>query len=107
MLAYICTQITTTKKLNTMKNSIKNIVSEAINQARMEAGSYNRTMTLADVKAEINSVVEFIKFDTTIARNMFLGFIDTELRSVASFLYPAAMQMDQYGNYTTNQNLWA
>jgi hypothetical protein len=90
-----------------MTNSIKNIVSEAISQAGMEAGSYNRTMTLADVKAEISCIVEFIKFDTTTARNMFLGFVETELQKVAASLYPAKMQMDQNGNYTSNSKLWA
>jgi len=90
-----------------MKNSIKNIVSEAINQARMESCGNDRTMNLADVTAEINCIVEFIKFDTQLARTMFLGFCMTELRNVASFLFPAQMQMDQNGNYTTNQKLWA
>lgn len=89
-----------------MTNTIKNIVSEAISQAQMEAGSYDRIATLADVKAEINCVVEFIKFDTTTARNMFLGFIDVELRKQAPCLYPAKMQMDMNGNYTSNPKLW-
>lgn len=90
-----------------MKNTIKNIVSEAVNQARMEASSYDRAMTLADVQAEINCIVEFIKFDTTTARNMFIGFLDVELRKVASHLYPAKMGMDKNGNYTSNSKLWA
>lgn len=89
-----------------MKNSIKNIVSEAVSQARMEASSNDRTMTLADVKAEISCIVEFIKFDTNTAKNMFMGFIETELQKVASSLYPAKKQMDQNGNYTSNQSLW-
>ena len=90
-----------------MKNTIKNIVSEALNQARMESSSYDRTMNLADVTAEINFAVEFINFDTEVARTMFLGFCMTELRAVASFLFPAKMQMDENGNYTTNEKLWA
>jgi hypothetical protein len=90
-----------------MTNSIKNIVSEAIKQAGMEASSYNRTMTLADVKTEINCVVEFIKFDTNVARLMFMGFIETELQKVVASLYPAKLGMDQNGNYTSNSKLWA
>jgi hypothetical protein len=90
-----------------MTNSIKNIVSEAISQAGMEASSYNRTMNLADVKAEINCVVEFMKFDTNVARLMFMGFIETELQKVAASLYPAKLGMDINGNYTSNQKLWA
>ena len=90
-----------------MKNSIKNIVSEAIFQARCEASSVDRAMTLVDVKNEINCIVEFIKFDTTTARNMFMGFIETELQKVAAPLYPAKMQMDQNGSYTSNSKLWA
>jgi hypothetical protein len=90
-----------------MNTSIKNIVLEALNQATMEAGSYDRTMNLADVTAEINFTVEFIKFDTELARTMFLGFCMTELRAVASFLFPAKMQMDANGDYTSNETLWA
>jgi hypothetical protein len=89
-----------------MTNSIKNIVSEAIFQARCEASNYNRVMTLADVKAEINCTVEFIKFDTTTARNMFMGFLDTELQKAAPSLHPAKLGMDRNGNYTSNQSLW-
>lgn len=48
-----------------------------------------------------------MKFDTELARTMFLGFCMTELRAIASFLFPAKMQMDQNGNYTTNEKLWA
>jgi hypothetical protein len=64
-------------------------------------------MTLADVKAEINCVVEFMKFDTNVARLMFMGFIETELQKVAASLYPAKLGMDINGNYTSNQKLWA
>jgi hypothetical protein len=78
-----------------------------MNQARMESCTSDRAMNLADVTAEINCTVEFMKFDTELARTMFLGFCMTELRAIASFLFPAKMQMDQNGNYTTNSKLWA
>ena len=91
----------------TMTNLIKVIVSEAISSAKCEAFLADRAMTLADVRTEINCTLEFIKFDTTTARNMFMGFIETELQKVASSLYPAKMQMDQNGNYTPNSKLWA
>jgi len=90
-----------------MKNTIKNIVSEALNQAKMEVSSYNRTVTLTDVKTEVNCIVDFMKFETETSKGMFLSFIDSELRVVAPYLYPAKMQMDKNGNYTTNQKLWA
>jgi hypothetical protein len=90
-----------------MTNLIKNIVSEAISHARCEAISADRAMTLADVRSEINCTVEFIKFDTTTARNMFMGFIETELQKVAAHLYPAKKQMNQNENYTSNSKLWA
>jgi hypothetical protein len=90
-----------------MTNSIKNIVSESIFQARCEASSVDRTMTLADVKAEIAIIVDTITFETVLAKNMFMGFIETELQKVAAPLYPAKMQMDQNGNYTSNSKLWA
>lgn len=89
-----------------MKNTIKNIVSEAVNQARMESSSYDRAMTLADVQAEIKCIVEFIKFDTVVAKNMFMGFVEAELQKVVPFLCPAKMQMDKNGNYTSNPKLW-
>lgn len=90
-----------------MKATITNIVSEAINQARMEACNYDRKMSLSDVITEIEISVSFIKFDTSVARNMFFGFCIAELQKVASYLYPAKMQMDKNGNYTSNQSLWA
>ena len=90
-----------------MKATIKNIVSEAVSQAKMEASISDRTMILSDVKLEINCIVEFIKFDSEIAKSMFLGFIENELRNVAPFLFPAKMQMDANGDYTSDSNLWA
>jgi hypothetical protein len=89
-----------------MTNSIKNIVSESLDQARMEACNYDRTMTLADVRAEVDSIVDFIKFDTNVARLMFMGFIDTELQKTAPSLFPPKMGMDREGNYTSNQQNW-
>jgi hypothetical protein len=89
-----------------MKNTIKNIVSEAIDQARIEASNYNRTYTLTDVIAEIDCVVEFMKFDTEIAKNMFRGFCITEAKAVDSTLVSPKMYMDANGNYTSNSNLW-
>lgn len=89
-----------------MTTAIKNIVSEAMNQARMEACTSDRAMNLTDVTDEINCIVEFMKFDTELTRTMFLGFCITELRSIASFLFPTKMQMDRNGNYTINQKLW-
>jgi hypothetical protein len=92
-----------------MKTTIINIVTEAINQARMEACSSlsERTMNLSDVLLEIEIILNTYTFDTLIAKDMFRGFITAELQKVAPSLYPAKMQMDQYGNYTSNQNLWA
>jgi len=89
-----------------MKNTIKNIVSEAIDQARMEAVNYNRTYTLSDVIIEIDCIIEFMKFDTETARNMFRGFCITEVKSVDSTLFPSKMYMDKNGNYTSNSKLW-
>ena len=91
-----------------MKTTISNIVTEAINQARMEACSSlsERTMNLSDVQFEIEIIVNTINFDTLIAKNMFMGFISAELQKVAPYLYPTKMQMDANGNYTNNQNLW-
>lgn len=93
--------------MTAIENIVKQIVKEAINQARMESSSYDRAVTLADVKSEINCVVEFIKFDTNTAKNMFMGFIISELQKVAAPLFPAKLQMDQNGNYTSNSKLWA
>lgn len=90
-----------------MKATIKNIVSEAISQAKMEACTSDRTANLADVTLEINITVDSIKFDTETAKSMFLGFIENELRNVAPFLFPAKMQMDANGEYTSDSNLWA
>lgn len=90
-----------------MKNAINQIVTEALNQAKMEASSYDRAANLSDVSLEINIMVDSIKFDTITAKNMFLGFCFTELRKVAPILYPAKMAMDMNGNYTSNSNLWA
>lgn len=89
-----------------MENTVKNIVSEAISQAKMEASSYDRSVTLEDIKFEINCIVEFIKFETTTARNIFMGSINVELRKSASCLYPAKMQMNADGNYTSNPKYW-
>ena len=90
-----------------MKATIKNIISEAISQAKMEACTSDRTANLADVNLEINITVDSIKFDTAEAKSMFLGFIQNELRNVAPFLFPAKMQMDANGEYTSDSNLWA
>jgi hypothetical protein len=90
-----------------MEATIKNIVSEAVSQAKMEACTSDRTANLADVSLEINITVDSIKFDTATAKNMFLGFCFAELRKVAAYLYPAKVAMDVNGNYTTNSKLWA
>ena len=90
-----------------MTTTIKYIVSEAIFQARCEASSVDRTMNLDDVLAEVAIIVDTINFDTAVAKNMFTGFIATELQKVAPYLYPVKMQMDQHGNYTPNSTLWA
>ena len=93
--------------MENMTNTISQIVTEALDQARMEACTSDRTANLADVSLEINISVDSIKFDTATAKDMFLGFCFTELRKVAEYLYPAKMQMDLNGNYTTNPKLWA
>jgi hypothetical protein len=95
--------------MENMKNTISQIVTEALDQARMEActSMLDRTANLADVTMEINISVDSIKFDTATAKNMFLGFCFAELRKVAPSLYPAKVAMDVNGNYTSNSKLWA
>ena len=92
-----------------MKTAITNIVTEAINQARMEACTSlsERTMKLSDVLLEIEIILNEYTFDTLIAKNMFRGFVTDELQKVAPFLYPPKMYMDANGNYTANSKLWA
>ena len=97
------------KTRNEMNLKIANIVTEAIEAAKMEANYYGKVATYEGFLIELDVLLMSISFENETAKNMFKGICESKLKSIDpdfKDLVQTKTAMDCNGNYTTNRELW-
>ena len=90
-----------------IQNSVLNIVSDAIFNAKCEVASTGNNVTYKLVCLEIELSVNQMTFENSTTKGMFYSFCTNELKKQMPELLPAKQYMDVDGNYTSNHKLWA
>ncbi len=95
---------------NTMEAKINEIVTEAVDQAKMEASMTGSEPTYNLFLIELDVMLMGMTFDTPMAKSLFSGLCTKALSKVDpefKQLVQPAMGMDQDGNYTSDKSKWA